>query len=215
MILKTLYAVLILLQLHSSLGQGNDRFRELVVYFETIFYLKSAFRNIHNFGDSFFNCYSLNPAFICLSRLALSTITVESLLISHKLFFKTFFFHLILGIASSPLGQNLCAANDFAKLSCPDKYIIAFRKKFYGVSDFNACFPLLPDCTENIAGDEDECAGADSCTINYTAKVLSGCDYKLSSYLRIEYECIPSNNSNLIEILKICLFERAFFRSKS
>lgn len=96
------------------------------------------------------------------------------------------------GLSSPTTIEHFCANGNTEKtLSCPNNYIIAFRNKYYGVSNLGSCYYLPLDCTAYVDGAEDNCAGSQSCRVKYSPIQLLNCQNKFSSYLRIEYDCIP------------------------
>lgn len=82
--------------------------------------------------------------------------------------------------------------NNFIELTCPENFIIAIRRQLYGSSFENFCYyNPIKDCLVPFNSKED-CNGVQSCTIQYSSEMLHSCQNSSSSYLRIEYDCIPS-----------------------
>lgn len=71
--------------------------------------------------------------------------------------------------------------------------MIAIRKSFYGYSSLNNCFYSPSDCVSYREVDGlDKCRGANTCYLDYTTQKLAECDYKQSSYIQVEYDCVPN-----------------------
>ena len=86
---------------------------------------------------------------------------------------------------------DLCAGTKL--FQCPVGYVILIRKSFYGYSSANNCFYSPSDCVSYREVDGiNKCHGANSCNFDYTNQQLAECNYKYSSYIQIEYYCVPN-----------------------
>ena len=95
------------------------------------------------------------------------------------------------GIASPTFALDLCAGSK--SVQCPVGYVISIRKSFYGYSSVNNCFYSPTDCVSYREVDGiDKCRGANSCNIDYSTQNLAECDYEFSSYIQVEYDCVPN-----------------------
>ena len=55
------------------------------------------------------------------------------------------------------------------------------------------CFFSQGDCRSFRDSSKLNCAGKQKCNVLYTISTLAECQNKLSTYLQVEYDCIPSN----------------------
>lgn len=92
-------------------------------------------------------------------------------------------------LSSGPIEFNYCASSTTNEISCPAGYVISEREAFYGKSTDNNCFYTPGDCKSTVTI---RCAGKNSCKLPvYNAPAL-GCGTSPASYLRVEYECVPT-----------------------
>ena len=81
------------------------------------------------------------------------------------------------------------------RLQCVDGYVIHILTADYAAKDdgSTSCSYSPTDCFQSeISAVQTTCAGKLSCTVYNMGKTLAACQNRLSSYLRIEYTCVPA-----------------------
>ncbi|CAF1389024.1 unnamed protein product, partial [Didymodactylos carnosus] len=105
-----------------------------------------------------------------------------------------------LGVTPSTL-NNICIGKS-KQLKCPSDYVIDILTAVYGVKTDSAakCSYDPTDCFQNDDSTITAvCAGKNSCLIHYFDKILTSCDNLKSTYLHLDYICVPDTVPNIRE----------------
>ena len=88
--------------------------------------------------------------------------------------------------------EHTCAASTLT-LRCPNNYVIVVRDASYGVAQIaGSCTYSTGDCIADAMNIITCTTDALQCAIYATRKQLPECNNQYSSYLRVEYECVPA-----------------------
>ena len=110
------------------------------------------------------------------------------------------------------LGQNVqsmpptesCAAST-VELRCPNDYVVVVRSAFYGVArTANLCSYTPGDCTADTMGTVICTTDSTTCSVFASKKRLPQCNDEMSSYIKIEYDCVPILLPDPARVYDVC-----------
>ena len=97
-----------------------------------------------------------------------------------------------------------CAASTVT-LRCPNDYVVVVRSAFYGVARAtNLCSYKLGDCIADTISTVICTTDSTTCSVFASKKKLPQCNDEMSSYINIEYDCVPIRLQDPARVYEVC-----------